>query len=83
MRLWADGIAASSVKVWRLGLMLPLKSGLGDSAFGRGGEVISGCLKRGWMARARRSMRMEGWVDVCDIMFAMGLKVVFKIYSIE
>ena len=62
MRLCAEGVAASSVKVWRLGLMLPLKSGLGDSAFGRGGEVISGCLRRGWMARARRSMRMEGWL---------------------
>lgn len=29
MRLWTDGIVASSVKVWRLGLMLPQKSGLG------------------------------------------------------
>lgn len=70
MRLWADGIAASSVKVWRLGLMLPLKSGLGNSAFGRGGEVISGSLRRGWMERARRSMRMEGEFDTWDIVFA-------------
>lgn len=70
MRLWADGIAASSVKVWRLGLMLPLKSGLGNSAFGRGGEVINGSLRRGWMVRARRSMRMGGEFDTWDIVFA-------------
>lgn len=63
MRLCADGAAASLVKVFRVGFMLPLKSGLGDSAFGRGGEVISGGLGMGgWMARARRSMRMVGWV---------------------
>lgn len=50
--------------------MLPLKSGLGNSAFGRGGEVINGSLRRGWMVRARRSMRMGGEFDTWDIVFA-------------
>jgi hypothetical protein len=47
------------VKVWRVG-MLPLKRGLGDSAFGRAGAgAVIGLGMGGWMGRARRSMKLE------------------------
>ena len=61
MRLWKVGVAVSSVKVWRVG-MLPLKKGLGDSAFGRAGAwAVIGLGVGRWKGRARRSMRLEGW----------------------